>query len=264
MFNSNLLAPLFLGAALTTLASVTPLPASIHPTDPSLSVTNVSLNADVPDPRFSVSHLFGPPLLPIVPCLMNVLYFMSEIAYGDFTQRHQPKTYRVPDYDEVEISTEVATCARFLIWGVWLAMEYMIANNRFQDVVWTLSWERTIVGTIRIQPSAPRTSLPSNNNSSNYNYTHLLGISSIIADNTASRAEPPILTKPNISNQSLLDSQLVVEIESFTDSKPLTKYEVFMICYTGLLYCAQMPTEVTMQSFNTKSPIDDVSLHLYK
>ena len=107
-------------------ASVVPPPSSVHLSNPGLATGNVSLNEDVPDPRFSVSSRFDTPLLPIDPCLINVLYFMTEIAYGDFTQRHQPKTYSVPGYDEVEIVTGTAMTARFLFWDTWLAIEYMM------------------------------------------------------------------------------------------------------------------------------------------
>ena len=179
---------------------------------------------------------------------------MSQIAYGDFTQRHPPKTYRIPSYDEVEILTGAAMTARFLIWGIWLAIEYMINNNRFNDVLWTLRWEETILGTIKIQASAPRLSLP--------------GSSHIQRHSTESpwngTAEPrATISDSNIANNSL-DARFEVTIHSFADGKALTKYEIFMVCYTGLLHCAQKPTAVPMQSFGNRSPIGDVSLHVYQ
>ena len=246
----NPISPLFLSIALSTSANIIPLPASIHLTNPGLAAGNVSLNADLPDPRFSISPRFGTPPLSIDSCLMNVLYFMSEIAYGDFTQRHPPKTYRVPGYDGVEILTGAAMTARFLIWGAWLATQYMMNHNRFHNVLWTLRWEETVLGTIKIQASAPRLSLPP---------------SSYSIESTGNGTANPgaSISDSHISNNSL-DARFAVIIASFADGKTLTKYEVFMICYTGLLHCAQKPTTEPMRSFGNRSPIGDVSLHMFQ
>ncbi|CAF9932642.1 hypothetical protein IMSHALPRED_008950 [Imshaugia aleurites] len=187
---------------------------------------------------------------------MSVLYFMSEIAYGDFTQWHPPKTYRVPGYDEVEITTGAATTARFLIWGIWLAMEFMISNSRFHDVTWTLRWKDRILGTISIQTSAPPPTLPP-------------PITNIHPSPLPSPANnPPTpnttpLSAPHTPNTSL-NTSFSVTISSFADSKPLTHSELFMACYTGLLHCAQQPTTALMQSFGNRSPIGGVSLHLFR
>lgn len=251
MLNPN---PLFLGIALSTSASVMPLPPSIHITDPGLAAGNVSLNTDGPDPRFSITPRFDAPLLPIDPCLMNALNFLSEIAYGDFTQRHPPTTYRVPSYDEVEIVTGTAMTARFLIWGIWLAMEYMMNNNLFRKALWTLRWEETILGTIDIQASAPRPSLSGSSN------TQRFGVPSTRNGTRDSRAT---ISDTNNSNNSL-DAQFALSIYSFPDGKALTKYEAFMACYTGLLYCARQPTTSPMQSFGFRSPIGDVSIYLFQ
>lgn len=248
------ISPLFLSIALITSAGVISPPGSIRLTDPGLASGNVSLNADVPDPRFSISPRFDVPLLPIDPCLMNVLYFMSEIAYGDFTQRHQPKTYRIPSYDEVEIVTGTAMTARFLIWGAWLAMEYMMNGNRFHSVLWTLRWEETILGTIKIQASLPRLSLPGSSEAQRSGVPCL-------ENGTAN----PVATisDPHVSNNSL-GARFTLLIDSFADGKALTKNELFMMCYTGLLHCAQQPTAALMQSFDSKSPVGDMSLHMFR
>lgn len=254
MLYPNLILPLFLGIAWSTSASVIPVPASVQITDPGLAAGNVSLNADVPDPRFSISPRFDTPLLPIDPCLMNVLYFMSEIAYGDFTQRHPPKTYRVPGYNEVEILTGTAMTARFLIWGIWLAMEYMIYNNQFRNVLWTLRFKETILGTIKIQASAPRLTIPGSSN------IQRLGIA-FTGNDTANPGAT--ISDPIVSNDSL-DARFELSIDSFADGKSLTNYEMFMICYTGLLHCAQQPTTALMQTFGNRSPIGDVTLHIFQ
>ncbi|KAL9132757.1 MAG: hypothetical protein Q9175_006066 [Cornicularia normoerica] len=250
----NPIAPLFLSIVLTTSASVIPLPASIHLTDPSLAARNASFNADGPDPRFSIAPRFDTTPLPIDPCLMNVLHFMSEIAYGDFTQRHPPKTYRVPGYNEVEIVTGSAMTGRFLIWGAWLGMEYMMNSNWFHNVLWTLRWEETVLGTINIRATAPRLSLPSSSNIQRYD----------LPSTGNGTANPrATISDPNFSNNSV-DARFTLSIDFFLDGKTLSKYEVFMICYTGLLHCAQKPTTEPMQAFGNRSPIGDVSLHLFR
>ena len=243
---------MFLGIALSTSANVIPVPAFIHLTDPVLA-SNISLNADPPDPRFSIDARFGIPPLSINSCLVNVLYFMSEIAYGDFTQRHPPKTYRVPSYDEVEILTGTAMTARFLIWGVWLAIEYMMNYNRFHNVLWTLRWEETVLGTIEIKASTPRLILPSSSDIQRYSIESL-------GNGTAETGAT--ISDTNVSNKSL-NARFAVIINSFADGKALTKYEIFMVCYTGLLHCAQKPTAAPMQSFGNRSPIGGVFVHMY-
>ena len=252
MLNPTLL--LSLSITLTMCASVVPPPSSVHLSDPGLATGNVSLNEDVPDPRFNVSSRFDTPLLPIDPCLINVLYFMTEIPYGDFTQRHQPKTYSVPGYDEVEIVTGTAMTARFLFWGAWLAIEYMMNNIRFHDGLWTLRWEQTILGTIKIQTSAHQLSLPGSNNIHGFR----------VPSTGNGTADPKAtISYTNISKDSL-SAHFEVFIYSFPDGKPLTKYEIFMVCYTGLLYCARKPTTAALQDFGDTSPIGDVSLHLFQ
>ena len=179
---------------------------------------------------------------------------MTEIAYGDFTQRHEPKTYRVPGYDEVEIVTGTAMTARFLFWGAWLAMEYMMNNNRFHDVLWTLRWEETVLGTIKIQTSAPHLSLPDSNNIQGFR----------VPSTGNGTADPKAtISDTNISKDSL-HTQFELFIYFFPDGKTLTKYEIFMVCYTGLLYCARKPTTASLQDFGDTSPIGDVSLHLFQ
>ena len=244
---------ILLSLALTASAGVLPLSASIHLTHPGFAAGNISLNADVPDPRFSIDPSFDSSLLPINACLTNVLNFMGVIAYGGFTERHPPKTYRSTGYEQVEIVTETDMTARYLIWGIWLAAQYMIENNRFSTVTWTLRWEKVILGTIKIQATAPHLSLPDSINVQPLDMSPLEnGTSTLVA----------AITDPNIPDESL-DMRFGVTINSFLDGKPLTKVQVFMVCYTGLLHCAQKPATATMREIGLKSPIDDVSLNVY-
>lgn len=245
---------LFLGKALTISARALSLPATIRLTNTGLASGNVSLNADLPDPRFSISPIFDVPLLAIDPCLINVLYLMSEVAYGDFTQRHQPRTYRAPGYGEVEVVTDTAMTARFLIWGAWLAVEYMIHDDRFHNVVWTLRWEDIILGTIKIQASSPRLNLPGSSEVQGPDVPSLQNATT----NTKTTAIAPT-TSPNS-----FDTRFALLVSSFADSKALAKTELFMACYTGLLHCAQYPAAAPMQPFGIASPVGDVALHIVR
>ena len=254
MLNPNPTLSLFLCIILSTSASVIPLPPSIHIVDTGLAAGNVSLNTDGPDSRFSITPRFGSQLLPTDPCLMNALYFLSELGYGDFTQRYPPTTYRVPSYDGVEIVTMTTMTARFLIWGIWMALEYMMNNNIFRNGLWTLRWEETILGTINMQASAPRLSLSGSSNNQR------LGV---VSTDNSTRDSRATIRDTKYSNNSLAAS-FNLSIYTFPDGKTLTKYEVFMACYTGLLVCARKPTTAPMQSFGMRSPIGGVSIYLLK
>lgn len=196
---------------------------------------------------------------------MTVLNFMSEIAYGDFARRLPPKKYHYPGYDEVEILTWRTVSARYLLWGVWLAAEYMMNHHRFQAVLLGLRWEETVLGTIKIQPAPSRPRLPGRS-------SNVQRLSSAPPSNGSLEANPRVVNTNNtsapdlpISTDGSLDAQFEVSIDSLGDGKSLTRYEVFMLCYTALLHCAQTATTEPIQSFGIRSPIgDDVALEMFR
>lgn len=80
-------------------------------------------------------------------------------------------------------------------------------------------------------------------------------------DHTRHNQDPGILTSPESSRQQRSpEIRRTMPRERYGEPKN----ELFMMCYTGLLHCAQQPTAALMQSFDSKSPVGDMSLHMFR
>ncbi|CAF9904077.1 MAG: hypothetical protein ALECFALPRED_004833 [Alectoria fallacina] len=164
----NLFLPLLLGLATSSIKAASLPTPPLGPSIPmNLSglysfVTNTasSLGGGVSagiDPRFSVNYELGAiPLRPIA-CLMNAVNAMTNLALQDFDGIVRPVVVRLPDYPDVVIRSGAKTLVpgtmpiRYILWGVWSFARFMMSNNAFQTMHMTLSFDRVIVGYLRIE-----------------------------------------------------------------------------------------------------------------
>ncbi len=86
---------------------------------------------------------------------MNMLYFMSIVAGNDFMRRLPPRSFRYPDYPDVQITSYAWTEAYFLLWGIYYAANDMVKFARFNDVMLDLYLEEKLVGRIQIAGKPP-------------------------------------------------------------------------------------------------------------
>lgn len=89
-------------------------------------------------------------LIPVQPTLLNILYFMGLAALHSPTDHLIPRKYSAPGYEEVTIKTFVFTEARFLLWGIYLAVVGMLESARFHNTQIELFWGDESVGRIEI------------------------------------------------------------------------------------------------------------------
>lgn len=224
-------------------------------------------NPDLPDERFQIKIAIGPSLLPVDSTLINILFFMSVVAAQDFTLQLAPRGYSSPQYRNVRITTFAWTEARFLLWGVYYAINDMIKFARFHDVLLWLYWEDKLVGKVGI---AVKGSLDLAGGTANLEGDQLVQM------NLTGNGEDATSPKPVVGNMTdsglaplntsrvntSIPSSYAVSFESIAGGGRLDRNEVFLTFYTALLHVAQVPAESQVQSFQSASPSGKTHLYM--
>ncbi|KAL2038456.1 hypothetical protein N7G274_008795 [Stereocaulon virgatum] len=192
------------------------------------------------DPRFDIGYTFDTPVLPVTPCLMNALAAVSELAVEDFTGNVTPRTYTLTDYPSVSIVTDATVTSktieiRFVLWGIWKGIQYMISRNNFRNALLTLMWKGALVGYVFIIRSGTVLGIIRNND--NPTLSQRSDVSST-SDNTANLSK---LNRSMIMTYPADEATLAV---SFTfGGGTLTIYEVFFTVLSALASLAETPRD---------------------
>ncbi len=282
-FVSNVTMRVILGIALTaaTIASAAVLPPSLLLeliSNPTLSsqplvatltpsflqtlITNLSLPSSIlPDARFKVSLSTDLTFLPVSSTLMNILYFMSLIATQDFTSELQPRTYSTPDYRDVEITTYAWTETRFLLWGVFSGINYMIEFIRFHDMKMDLFWEGKLVGRMKIavKKSLGLAGNPVAQLNSTGNDEESTGSKAVVANVTAS--DSALLAFDSFAAHPYPPG-FTVDFSHIVGATRVNRNDLFLTFYTALLRTAEFPAGSKMGAFFSKSPNKILTLHM--
>lgn len=210
------------------------------------------------DPRFSLTFQFDKPLLPITSCLMNAVYATQELALGNFTEHVNPSIYALPDYPTASVVTEATTISdtverRYLIWGIWKGMFYMMKHNQFQNALFTLHWDGAVVGYVIFANSEGQLS------SHWSNITH----EPLRRSEAQSLSSTVIMALPRNSTRSSLavsaDDQKL-EVSLTLSGQALTVYELFITILSGLAYLAEVPGMQKVEDFSLSPATYDVTL----
>ena len=96
-----------------------------------------------PDPRLTVEIRFDGPKFPLISCLMSTVEFLAFLGSEDFSGSMEKVTWELGRYREFGIVVAPSTVGgsierRFVIWGLSLGVDYLIHENHFQAVHFTL------------------------------------------------------------------------------------------------------------------------------
>lgn len=236
-------------------------PTSINVTDSILSSNISTLHDELPDDQFHVSTSLGKMLVPPGPTLMNVLYFMAEIAYGDYNAIIPPNKWSAPGHPGVEVITTSPIEAKYLLSGIFKGIKYMIENNRFNEVQFYLRWDKRMVGQIWIMLPEPSQLRPPSDITAPNLVVKRTDISTPavynLTDNNASLSNPV-----QMDNKNSLGTDVEMSIGTIEGGRPLNRFYVFLVCYEALLHIGPFPVDDYMTDFTAKSPVDDVYMHL--
>ena len=267
------------------LAILIPLLSTISalPSIPQLQTpSNVSLGSDLPDPQFNFAQEFQAPLLPVGPTLMNVLHFMGIISIQDFNEDLGPRTYRAPGYPQVQITTYAWTQAKFLLWGIYNAINDMITFARFHNTNITLYWMGDFVGqiSISVKPKIGLLDTTGNHTTMTGNGSALLSDNSsalipAIDDSTNSTSDDFLIswdTPPGNSlafpaNSSTASSvslpDMSIDLHRIAGGRAINRNDVFRSFFTALLHVAKYRPTDALVDFESKFTKGNVWIDMY-
>lgn len=249
--------PVFILSIIFRAIQAISIPQLSNPTDATnqlLTLNNTTLGSDSPETRFHTSASIGPTFVPINSTLVNALFFLAEMASRDHDEIVPADTWIAPNTSEVHITTEDDIQAKYLLWGVYQGLEFMIHNKRFHEVLLTLRFDQEIVGKIWIMllPN-PLLNLASINSTGGV--TQQRDRPWTAFDTTAVQ---PSLANVDTNDTILMDDQVKVGVETIQNAKKLTRFDVFFVCYTALVDISHVKPDSQMNDFYSESPLDNV------
>lgn len=233
---------------------------SLNVADSLLTSMNTTLRSGLPDARFHVSPSIGAELLPVSPALVNILHFMAGLSYRDHNESVAANTWNAPDASDVTMVTQEAIQAKYLLWGVFAGIEYMIKYKRFHEVLLTLRWESEKVGEIWLLRSKPV-----------LNFSFNTSVQSLTRRSDNPRAEhntagvETMLADLHVVNETnALETEDSMGISNLPGGGSLTRFDVFLVCYAALIHLSLAKPESQMEDFTAESPLSNVSIYMFK
>ena len=238
----------------------------------------IDLGSNLPDKRFKVDLQFSSPFLPIDPTLANIILFMSIVARGNFDDPIFPKTYNSPMYRQVEIINSKYTEARYLLWGIYLAITDMIKFTRFNDVLIKLYWEGKSVGQISIvsktgtgdaqsiaenQQDLNRAGIGSTSTPPSLDILSTQSPQNITSDSSSIQILNPSSSIPLPLNDSLAPL-LTIEFDSVPGASRISRAKAFLSFYAAILYVARFSAGDYLLPFSSEIARTDLRVHVFK
>ena len=222
--------------------------ASIFPND-----TSAPRIATV-DPRFTTTYEPGQVRLSATSTLMNAVNAMMELALENFTEPIFARDYQSPGYPEVVIVPVRLTpgnrvVARFLLWGIWEGIRWMISHQTFQDLVIGGYWDGILMCRIRIKRGPGALGIARNNSTLGLT----AGSEKISIDNATVEATQGV-SMVDIRNP-LNDQHLTVSVIGVGEALGIT--EVFIAIFAALEYMAHFPSTDEVVGFQISPDHED-------
>ena len=235
------------------------VPAAVVP--PSLDMSQMDLLKNVTnarklgaiDPRFTATYRQYQGSLSTVPCIMSAVNAMTELALEDFTEQIPSRTYIDPNYPEIVVefmSSDDMAEARFVLWGVWEGIKWMINHGRFRELMIGAHWDGILKCDIWIKSTRGQSSIAEN------------------SDNTGHAAQPANISTHNAMVESklglsstddglsLVDQRVRLEVTHI--GKGLGMMEVFIAIFAALEYMAHFPRINKISAFRV-SPEEETT-----
>lgn len=186
---------------------------------------------------------------------MNAVNAMMELALENFTEPILPRRYESPGYPEVVIVPVRGTPgyrveARFLLWGIWEGIKWMISRQIFQDLVIGAYWDGILMCRIWIKRGPGALSVGGNSST--------LGVtarSEKISISNATVEATHGVSMIDIGNP-LNDQHLTVSVIGVGDALGIT--EVFVAIFAALEYMAHFPSTDEVVGFQISPDHEDI------
>ena len=244
-------------AAVTTAAAVIGLSSSeVEPLGVLHNVTGAKPRVGAIDPRFSVTYQQGQTRLSATSSLMNAANAMMMLALENFTELIAVRNFVDLDYPEVIIVplTPLGQSVepRFLLWGVWEGIRWMINHRDFRDLSVRTRWNGVPLCTIWIRGAWEKLSAASRNDT-----LSLMARSEDISMHGAAAVSTQGLRDVDVRDP-LNDQHLTVSVIHV--GVALGILEVFLAIFAGLEFMAQFPGTDQVDAFQISPDSEDIMI----
>lgn len=204
------------------------------------------------DPRFTTEYQPGRVRLSATSSLMNAVHAMMELALENFTALILARNYQDASYPEVMIVPVPAAGymieARFMLWGIWRGIMWMIGHASFRDLVIGAYWDGVLMCRIWIRRDEGALSIVGSNGT--------LGLTArsegIPVGNATSGGSMVDIGNP------LNDQHLTVAVTAV--GEPLGITELFIAVFAVLEYLAHFPSTDEVVSFQISPDDEDTTI----
>ena len=233
-------------------AAVLPQLSAVNQTGVLHNVTNAA-DLGAIDPRFTTSYEPGNDALSATSCLMGAVNAMMELALENFTERIRARNYIDLSYPEVVIvPTERVRGqgieARYLLWGIWEGIRWMISHRSFRQLGIRAYWDGLLVCSISIRRAWGQLSGAGSNGT-----LGLTARSERISIRNAAVEPTQALSITDVKDP-VNDQHLTISVTHVGDVLGIT--EVFIAIYAALEYMAHFPSTDELIGFRI-SPDDE-------
>ena len=245
--------------AITTAAAVVgPSPDEVEPLRLLHNVTGgAKPRFGAIDPRFSVTYRQSQTRLSATSSLMNAANAMMELALENFTEPIAVRNYVAPGYPEVIIVPTAPgpgqrVQARFLLWGVWEGIRWMINHRSFRELSIHAHWNGILMCTIWIRGAWGKLSAASRNGT-----LSLIARSENISIHDATAVSTQGVRSVDDRNP-LNDQHLTVSVIQV--GVGLGIMEVFIAIFAVLEYMAHFPSTDEVAAFQISPDGEDIMI----
>ena len=247
---------ILISLAASVAAAVVPLYNAIGPTNFLPNGTS-SPRLGTIDPRFTATYRQGQERLSASSCLMSAVNAMMELALENMTEPISVRPYTEPGYPEVTIEPIVSHSrrrveARFLLWGVWEGIRWMINQRSFRDLVIGAHWDGIRVSSIWIRGNVGQLSVAGGNDT-----LDMMAGPAKTSTHNATVVPPRGLSMVD-ARKALNDQHLTVSVTHVGEALGIT--EVFVAVFAALEYMAHFPSTDEVVRFQISPDDEDTSI----
>ena len=234
-----------LSLAATSAASVVPLSNGVHLTYSLYNITNAPRLGAI-DPRFTTDFQQGRTRLSATSYLMSAANAMMELALENFTEPIRPRNLVDPGFPEFTVIPVAPGLgqrieARYLLWGVWEGIRWMINHQSFRDLVIGAYWDGVPVCRIWITDSYRELSIVGSNGT-----LDLTARSEMVSNHNVTEESARSLSIMDVINP-LGDQHLTVTVVHVGASLTIT--DVFITIFAALEYMAHFASTDEVADF---------------
>ncbi|KAL8769882.1 MAG: hypothetical protein Q9209_004320 [Squamulea sp. 1 TL-2023] len=173
-------------------------------------------------------------------CFLSTINVLKEVAPGNFHGEMPRSIFKTQKFPNLVISLDSAFLSlierRYVIWGLFLAIRYMIDFDAFQPILFSLRWENEEVGSIEYGPP----SVMSQQLEHDFNQTKALGPG-------AASLSAPTDTTTSVMVQPVSNRHLSIHFTYFGNPPPnIGKSNVFMTIISALVQAAIPDADFTV------------------